>query len=265
MCDGSSESDCMIASPRKMCVPGVHASAVEGVRAIATTAIRNAAKSREPGRSGMRDPVTASNADALSLTANSLSEIVQLVFDNVVNCVPGSVNIFPNLLGDVVQRDPVNELFTAVGGESHPLRCARTGPACAADCALTSPARAFQSCFACEARSLASRAEQWPERTGSGWTASHHQRYARTNRYANESCCQKVKLIVALFVEIILDFGFSGAAFRCRRSRCSSHLPTPRCRTPCSGRFSRHAMWTRLSQTPTLLLPVQLPAVHSAG
>ncbi len=131
----------MIASPRKMCVPGVHANAVEGVRAIATAAIANAARKYDPGRT--TGPVATSDADALALTADCLSKIVELVFDYVVDCIAGRVHIVANLLRDVIHGDAVDQIFTAVCGEFHSLRGARAGPACTAGGTVSRPARAF--------------------------------------------------------------------------------------------------------------------------
>ena len=163
MCDGRSESDCMIASPRKMCVPGVHASAVEGVRAIATAATSIAARKKEPGPRE-RGPVATSDADALALTADCLSKIVELVFDNVVDCIACCVHVIANLLSDVIHWDAIDQLFTALCGDSHSLCCARTGPACSASCTVSSPARAFKAILACDARALSCSAKHWAER-----------------------------------------------------------------------------------------------------
>lgn len=189
-----------------MCVPGVQASASDGVRAIAAAAMMNAARKREAGRLLSGGPFTASDADALALTADCLSEIVELVFDDVVDCIPRSVHIIPNLFGDVVHWNSFNQVFTAVLREFHSFHGAGTCPARSAGGSLSRPACTLESKLARISRALAGCSQQRTKRTLAGRPASNHQGYAGSDRNSDQRRCQKVELIFALFIEVILDF-----------------------------------------------------------
>src|SRR5438876_290615 len=91
MLAGSSASERMTASPRKMCVPGVHACAIAGV-SISASSTASAILPAETARGDARTIWSGLNPDALTLPTDSFPEIVQLVLDDVVDCVKDELN-----------------------------------------------------------------------------------------------------------------------------------------------------------------------------
>jgi len=75
MPEGSSASERMTASPRKMCVPGVHACAIAGVSINASSTAR-AILPEEAARGDARTIRSGLDTDALTLPTNSFPEIV---------------------------------------------------------------------------------------------------------------------------------------------------------------------------------------------
>ena len=73
----------MIASPRKMCVPGVHAYAAAGVTAIAMIAMPTTHSMKTAGC--LTDSRFKLDTDPLPLTANGLAQIVHLGAYDVVD------------------------------------------------------------------------------------------------------------------------------------------------------------------------------------
>lgn len=85
----------MTVSPRKMCVPGVHAYAVDGVAAIAISAM-HATQMRKAG--GCLPDSRAANLDPdpLTLPTHRFAEIVHFRADYVVDRFASAVDIFPH-------------------------------------------------------------------------------------------------------------------------------------------------------------------------
>src|SRR5213082_1298379 len=86
MLEGRSASERMTASPRKICVPGVHACATAGARTSASR-IASATRPAETARGDARTMSGGLDPDSLALTADRFAEIVQLVFDDVIDRV----------------------------------------------------------------------------------------------------------------------------------------------------------------------------------
>ena len=92
---GSIPRERMTVSPRKMCVPGVHACAVDGVAAIATSAM-HATHMRKMGgclpdsREANLDP------DALTLPAHRFAEIIHFMSDYIVDRFASAIDILSN-------------------------------------------------------------------------------------------------------------------------------------------------------------------------
>src|SRR5215831_1583065 len=120
---GSSASDCITASPRNTCVPGVHAWATPGVIATATRATSTSdvafhAHRRRDGRAAIRclDPKT------LSLAANCALEIVELGLDYVVDRVACPAEIVGHVLADLPAGNRVPRIFAASSGPARTLK-----------------------------------------------------------------------------------------------------------------------------------------------
>jgi hypothetical protein len=112
-----------------------------------------------------RGPVSELDADPLSLTTDCLSKIVELVFDDVVDCIPRGVNIIANLLCDVIHRNAIDEIASPVNRVANAFCCAWASPARSAHCALTGPSGAFESGVSCDAGTLTGCTQQWTKRT----------------------------------------------------------------------------------------------------
>lgn len=102
--EGSNESDRMIASPRKMCVPGVQANAAEGVAAIARIAMHTTQMTATTGCP--RDSLWVNlDTDALPLTPHGFAEVVHFGADDVIDCFLRAVDILAHAVGDIIHRD----------------------------------------------------------------------------------------------------------------------------------------------------------------
>src|SRR5512140_2944580 len=88
---GRSESERMIASPRKMCVPGVHAYAAAGVTAIAMTAMPTTHSMKTAGC--LTDSRFKLDTDPLPLTANGFAEIIHLRTYDVIDRFARAVDV----------------------------------------------------------------------------------------------------------------------------------------------------------------------------
>ena len=100
MLEGSSASERITASPRKMCVPGVQACATDGVstsRRRTTSATLPAVSARECTRTRR-----LLNADALTLSAYSFAEIAELVLYDIVDRFARGVDVITHLLDNIV-------------------------------------------------------------------------------------------------------------------------------------------------------------------
>src|SRR5665647_104930 len=139
---GRSDSDRMIASPRKMCVPGVHAYAAAGVTAIAMTATPTTHSMKTAGC--LTDSRPNLDTDPLPLTANGLPEIVHLRAHDVVDRLTRAIDVLAYGFRDFLDRKRIDQLFAALTryaiASRRPLAC----PACRRSCAITSPASAYQ-------------------------------------------------------------------------------------------------------------------------
>src|SRR6476660_7641193 len=98
MLEGRSVSERMTASPRKMCVPGVHACATAGV----STSASNTASAIAPAETARGEAritvVPRLDPDPLALPANRFTEVVELVLDHVVDRIASGIDVIPDLV-----------------------------------------------------------------------------------------------------------------------------------------------------------------------
>src|SRR5450759_5730888 len=113
MLEGRSASERMTASPRKMCVPGVHACATAGVSTSASSTA-TATRAAETARGDARTIPSDLDPDALTLPPDCFSEIVQLVLDDVVDRVACGIDVVTHLLDHVIDWNPVDQLLATV-------------------------------------------------------------------------------------------------------------------------------------------------------
>lgn len=136
----------------------------------------------------MRAPfVPALDAYALTLSPDRFSEIGQLIFHDVVDCVAGGIDVITHLFDDVVDRDPVDQLLTALHRSSESTFRARTSPArsfrraiacpsSALQPAPSGPLRSLEAGQAGEGRTTSRVANQWPDRTAARWASPKEER-----------------------------------------------------------------------------------------
>src|SRR5882762_6866976 len=140
MPEGSRGRERMIASPRKICVPGVQACATAGM----STSARSTASATRPAVTARGDArVTPGdlNADALALTADRFPKIVELVLHDVVDRVARGVNVLAHLVDHVIDRDPVDQLLAAVDSGPEPTLSPRRRPTRSLSGAIACPPR----------------------------------------------------------------------------------------------------------------------------
>src|SRR5215210_4500898 len=102
----------MTASPRKMCVPGVHACATAGVSSSASKTA-TAICAADTARVRARDMCGDLDPDALALTSDGFAKIGELVLNDIVDRFARRVDVFAHLFDHVVHRYPVDHLLTA--------------------------------------------------------------------------------------------------------------------------------------------------------
>src|SRR6202163_1553568 len=107
MLEGRRASDRMIASPRKMCVPGVQACATAGVSTSASSTA-TATRAADTARDDPRTIPLDLDSDALTLPPDCFSEIVQLVLYDIVDRAACGVDVIAHLLDHVVDWNPVD-------------------------------------------------------------------------------------------------------------------------------------------------------------
>jgi len=157
-----------MASPRKMCVPGVHACAIAGV-SISASSTASAILPAETAR-----------GDALTLPTDRFPEIVQLVLDDVVDCVLRRIDVIAHLIDHVVDGNAINQIFAPLDRRPESTLCARRSPARAFYRAVARPSCAFASPSSGPSGSLESRqprerratsgvANKWADRTAPRW------------------------------------------------------------------------------------------------
>ena len=139
-----------------MCVPGVHACAIDGVTAIAIRAIHAAHRNRMKGclpdsRAANLDP------DPLALPAHRFAEIAHLGAYYIVDRFTSAVDIFADRVGDVFYRNRIDQLFTSLPCCAITSRRLFTSPAGSIASALRHPSGARCRTVASPSRSLESR------------------------------------------------------------------------------------------------------------
>src|SRR4051812_4866002 len=211
MLDGSRARDLMTASPRNMCVPGVHACATAGV---SSSASRTAAEIRpaDTARVCARDMCRDLDPDALALAANSFAEIVKLVLHDIVDCIARRVDVLAHLLDHVVYRYPIDHFFAAFHGSakspprtwrspSRALSRTPARPTRALEPVTAGPLRAFGTCKSGQCGTAACIPQHRANGSASRWSTSQQEGDAGADRCADESGGQQVILLLTLLVQ----------------------------------------------------------------
>src|SRR5688572_1475750 len=274
--DGRNASDRSTASPRKMCVPGVHACAIDGVTAIAISATRAAQKIAVKGcRADSRRPKL--DPDPLPLPPNRFPEVVHLRADNVIDRFLRAVDVLANRISDLIDRYGIGEISAGTTRRLVSASGALARPSCAVEPALlrpassrsrmiTGPARSFQSGECRPLCTLACRCEHGGDRTTAARAGSEDERDDGADCRAEQRRCQQVELLLTTLVfRIRLADGRAGAASATRgRLRCICHPDPPPVRMPHESRFARRAA-SMLSRRTRLQPPPAPPgAARSA-
>src|SRR2546423_1488525 len=113
MLEGRSASDRNIASPRKMCVPGVQACATAGVSTSANSTARPT-RLAENARDEARGIACALDPDALTLPTDCFAEVVQFVLHRIIDRVLRAVDVFTHLFDDLVKWNAIDQIFPAL-------------------------------------------------------------------------------------------------------------------------------------------------------
>lgn len=228
----------MTVSPRKMCVPGVHAYASDGVAAIATSAM-HATQIRKVG--GCLPDSRAANLDPdpLTLPSHRFAEIVHFRANHVVDRFTSAVDVFTNRVGNVLYRDRLDEIFAAITSSAIPACCLLSSPARTIASAVCSPSRTRCRTITSPSRTLESR-ERGPFGSASSSTNDRRNRTPSARPGAEDQCDdssysspqkggrQQVELLLTLFVRIRLADGRAGAASPTRcRLQCICHPGPP--------------------------------------
>jgi len=207
---GRSVSDRSTASPRKTCVPGVHASAGVGINAMMASAIATEqaiaiARERQPV-----GPRLTLYAETFALPSDCLAQIAKLGFNNVSNLLARGIERVAELLADGVNRDALPQLAAAPRG---PFR--------AAPPTLVRPSR----CAQCGTAGGACNGRKRPT---AARAATQHQRSAGANHGAEHRRSQQIVLLVTIGPQSTA-VGLAVARAIRSRSRRSRHV-SPRSR-----------------------------------
>src|SRR6266480_4872507 len=200
--EGSSASDRMIASPRKMCVPGVQAWATAGVNTSASNTA-SATRPAENARDEARGIPRALDPDALTLPPHCFAEVVQLVFHGVVDRILGGIHIVKYLVHHVVQRNTIDQIFAALHRRP--------------ESAVAGPLRPSESRRSRESGTASRITNEGTNRTPPRRPTSQEQRHSGANRGPDDSRGQQVVLLLTLLVQFHFWGGRAGAVSPNRR------------------------------------------------
>src|ERR1700694_2533028 len=181
MLDGRSGSERITASPRKMCVPGVHACATAGV-SISASRTASASQPADTTRGVKRRIAPALDPDALTLPANGLSKISQLVLHDIVDRVARGIDVLAHLLDNVVNGNAVDQILATLHCRVEAALRPWCRPARAFSRSVAGPSGALSSATASPLSSLESR--QARER-GSAPRVAHERSDRTTSRRAS--------------------------------------------------------------------------------
>src|SRR3954471_21372449 len=121
---GSRSSDRITASPRKTCVPGVHAYAADGSSTSAAPASSTmTATARARGNRCSRCASRPLDPQPLALSSQGTTEIAQLGLDHVINRFLRLAEVVPHVIANLVAR---NALPQIAAGVACPRGTART-------------------------------------------------------------------------------------------------------------------------------------------
>src|SRR4029078_11090813 len=117
--------DRMTASPRKTCVPGVHACATAGATISASTA-NTAPRATQPNPNRVRRvtlrPAAGLQPKTFPLATDGAPEHFELRLDRVVDRLERTSDVVRDMLSNLVAGNAVPKVLAAVGG---PARAAR--------------------------------------------------------------------------------------------------------------------------------------------
>ena len=182
--------------------------------------------------------------DPLPLAAHSLSQVVHLRAHDVVDCFASAIDILANRIGDVVNGDRLDKLFSAVtrraistsglfAGPSSAVAAMFGHPPCARCCAVSRPSRSLESCKGRPLGTLSGSAQNRRDRPAATRTRAKNQSDDGAYCCSEHRCCQQVKLLLALIVRARLADGRAGAASPTRsRLQCICHPDPPPYRMP---------------------------------
>ena len=221
-----------------MCVPGVHAYALDGVAAIAISAMH--ATQMKKVRGCLPDSREANlDPDPLTLPAHRFAEIVHFRADYIIDCFACTVDIFPDRVGDVLDRNRVDEIFASIAGSAISACRLLTSPARTIASALCSPSCSRSRTITCPSRSLES-GECGPFCAASRTANDRRNRTSPARPGAEDQCDdssysspqkgsrQQVELLLTLLVRVRLADGRAGAASPTRcRLQCICHPGPP--------------------------------------
>src|SRR4051812_6012995 len=180
---GSRSSDRITASPRKTCVPGVHAYAADGSSTSAAAASSTmTARSRGRGNRCSRCSRCASrplDPQPLPLSPQGTTEIAQLGLDHVIDRLLRLAEVVPHVIANLVARNALPQL---AAGVPSPWGAARAK---------------WGRAHARPLRALGGAAQHWRERPASSRAATHQQRRPNADRAADPRRRQEIVLFLS--------------------------------------------------------------------
>jgi hypothetical protein len=188
---GRTASERITASPRKTCVPGVHAWARDGETAIIRTI--NAAK-RRTFRDACAETGRLLDAKALPLSPNRAPKILQFGLHGVIDCFAGPAQVFgqvvavlTDVVANFIARDAIPDFTTAT-----------CRPASASD----SCAGGFASC---PRGASTNTTHHGRHRASAGWATPKHEGQPRAEGHPNDGGGEQIVLGVTPFVASFAD------------------------------------------------------------
>jgi hypothetical protein len=155
------------------------------------------------------------DTDALTLPPYCFTQIAELVPDDVVDRAACGIDIVANLVDDIVDGNPIDQIFAALDCGSETSFGAGSCPARAFHGSLSGPPRALESTLTRPSRALHSRqprergaatrvTHERPHRPATRRSTSQKQRDACTDCRADQRRRQQVVLLLTLLVQFRL-------------------------------------------------------------
>src|SRR3954466_7143630 len=177
---GSRSSDRITASPRKTCVPGVHAYAADGSNTSAAPASSTmTARSRGRANRCSRFASRPLDPQPLPLSPQGTTEIAQLGLDHVIDRLLRLAEVVLHVIANLVARNALPQIAARV--------------ACPRGAASTDSSRPHARPLC----ALGGAAQHRRKRPASGWAATHQQRRPHTDRDTDQRCRQQIVLLLS--------------------------------------------------------------------